>query len=112
IDAVRAVQAATPQHTHIELTKRPRRMREHHRDPIWRARAVYAFEALIAGGHARLSDGRQAAEQLTLLKSRDAPLPNLWGGTSCSTQADADALVPAVLETPLARHIVSLEPLL
>lgn len=38
--------------------------------------------------------------------------PNLWLGTSISTQADADKNIPILLEIPAAVRFVSLEPML
>lgn len=40
------------------------------------------------------------------------PLPNLWLGVSCSTQAEVDRMVPILLDTPAALRFVSLEPLI
>ena len=40
------------------------------------------------------------------------PLPNVWLGTSISTQVDADANIPPLLKTPAAVRFVSAEPLL
>lgn len=40
------------------------------------------------------------------------PLPNVWLGTSISTQADADAMIPHLLAAPAAVRFVSAEPLL
>ncbi len=40
------------------------------------------------------------------------PFPNLWLGVSCSTQKDADEMIPIALQIPVAVHIVSFEPLL
>ena len=39
-------------------------------------------------------------------------LPNLWVGTSCSTQFDVDNLLPDLLECGASQRFVSLEPLL
>lgn len=76
LDKIKAVQAETPQHTFMELTKRPERMREYKPGlPPW-------------------------------------PLSNVWGLVSCSTQEDADKFIPILLDTPLAKRGVSLEPLL
>ena len=40
------------------------------------------------------------------------PPPNIWLGTSVSTQEDADKNIPALLQIPAAVRFVSLEPLL
>jgi len=39
-------------------------------------------------------------------------LPNLWLGTSISTQADADKNIPILMQIPAAVRFVSLEPML
>jgi len=40
------------------------------------------------------------------------PLPNLWLGTSISTQADADKNIPILLQIPSAVRFLSVEPML
>lgn len=102
LDKIKAVQALTPQHTYIELTKRPERMRDYatrmHDEPATetarRLVAVWPARANIPGGGIEI------------------PLPNVWGLVSCSTQEDADKFVPILLNTPLAIRGVSAEPLL
>lgn len=44
--------------------------------------------------------------------TRPLPLPNLWLGTSVSTQADARANVPHLLRCPAVVRFLSIEPLL
>ncbi|RAI45271.1 DUF5131 family protein [Rhodoplanes roseus] len=108
IDRIKAVQALTPQHTYIELTKRPERMgrylsalrsdpgrRPYVRRPGWKA-----------------PDSRDGDAVLLLQEGQDWPLPNVWAGPSCSTQDDANRMIPEVLQTPLAKRLVSFEPLL
>lgn len=108
LDRIKAVEAATPQHTWIELTKRPERMLAYLADRAWYARAAYRLAGLAGA-----SPGAwRTAGLLTRLQAAGEPLANVWGGASCSTQRDADRFLPIVLATPLAIRIASLEPLL
>ena len=85
IDKVMAVITACPQHTFQILTKRPERMLEYY----------------------------QSYEIRTLAQPKDfMPLPNLWRGTSISTQADADKNIPILLQIPAGVLFVSFEPML
>jgi len=108
IDRIKAVQALTPQHVYVELTKRPGRMRDHTTD-IGGGNSVrpstWGRVVLEAGVICR----RLSLDNPSVLKW---PLPNVWAGPSCSTQNHANEFIPIVLETPLAHRIVSLEPLL
>lgn len=121
IDRIKAVQALTLQHTYIELTKRPERMRRCNatgRLPYRIARRV--LDMVIAGTVSAAameldcwpvtSEGDPEDPDDVVLKHW--PLPNVWGGPSCSTQADADWMIPEVLATPLAKRLISFEPLL
>lgn len=105
-DRIKAVQALTPQHTYIELTKRPERMRSYldaGHLPMGEPRRFVAIE-----------DGERACrnDRSFMLPTQIWPLPNVWAGPSCSVQDDADWMIPEVLATPLAKRLVSLEPLL
>lgn len=88
IDQCFAVMAATPQHVHCVLTKRLKRVAEY----------------LRAHGE------REVPRDTKKLAAW--PLPNVWLGTSCSTQADVDRLAPILLGCPAAVRFLSLEPLL
>lgn len=76
--------AASPQHTHQILTKRPERMLEYvstrwdakHSDPLWH------------------------------------PLANVWLGVSVEDQQRADERLPYLINTPAAVRFLSVEPLL
>lgn len=46
------------------------------------------------------------------LRGKGAPPPNVWGGPSCSTQPHCDEAIQLLLDTAIAKRIVSLEPLL
>lgn len=83
LDKIKAIEALCPDHTFIELTKRPERMRGYNRG-------------------ARLPDhGDQCF-----------PLPNVWLGASCHDQASFDQVAPYVLGTPAAKRLLSIEPML
>jgi protein gp37 len=79
------------QHTFVTLTKRAGAMRDYFRGARWR-------DVLNATG-----DSAQPSEW---------PLPNLWLGVSVTNQADADERIPILLDTPAARRMVSVEPML
>lgn len=102
LDKIKAVQDLTPQHTYIELTKRPERMREYatrlHDEP-----AQETARRLAAAWPIGVTIPSEGVE---------IPLPNVWGLVSCSTQEDADKFIPILLNTPLAIRGVSAEPLL
>ena len=78
------VMAATPRHTYQILTKRPERM------------ASFA-------SNLRFGDGRSFA---------DAPLPNVWLGTSVENQQRATERIPVLASCPAAVRFLSCEPLL
>lgn len=72
----------TPRHTYLVLTKRPKRM------------LTYFTEHL---------------PQKTDLRW---PLENVWLGTSCENQEQADKRIPLLLQTPAAKRFISIEPCL
>ncbi|MES2903242.1 MAG: phage Gp37/Gp68 family protein [Pseudomonadota bacterium] len=92
IDKCFAVMAATPQHIHQVLTKRPERMRE------------YARQAMGSGEHWLAHCERSHAPMW--------PLPNVWLGTSVEDQLRAEQRIPPLLLTPAAVRFLSCEPLL
>lgn len=104
---IRAIQAATPQHTYVELTKRPGRMKAFNNH---RGTSTSTLRQAIELG----ADGAFGSATLAVIQQCLAiwPLRNVMGGPSCSTQADVNAFVPLVLQTKLAKRVVSLEPLL
>jgi protein gp37 len=83
IERMFAVMALAPQHTFQVLTKRPERMR-------------WFMTHANHNGHL----------------SGDAPLPNVWLGTSVEDQRAADERIPHLLATPAAVRFLSCEPLL
>ena len=88
IDWVWETMYRCPQHTFQILTKRPDRM------------AAY-FDGV-----------RKAASRLYGEEMIEAPLPNVWLGTSVEDQKCADERVPWLLKCPAAVRFLSCEPLL
>lgn len=105
IDREMATCALTPQHRHIFLTKRAKRMREYlsnngnEDDESMRDRMDKAAESLGAY-HADMNDPDRW------------PLPNLILGVSVEDQPNADLRIADLLMTPAACRMLSMEPLL
>jgi protein gp37 len=99
IDQLYAVMALTPQHTYINLSKRPERRRQY-------LSASNRLASIMeeASGIANREVGDLHAEGW--------PLPNVIEGVSVSNQEEADAFVPILLRTPAAVRCISAEPLL
>ena len=101
VDRVMAVCALAPWHTYIILTKRIERAKEYFTEINQTDNYAEAIS--------RMTDWKDTGWMVT-----DAiwPLPNVWLGTSVSTQADADKNIPLLLQTPAAVRWVSYEPAL
>nr|NIP28168.1 DUF5131 family protein [Phycisphaerae bacterium]NIU16026.1 DUF5131 family protein [candidate division Zixibacteria bacterium]NIW21377.1 DUF5131 family protein [candidate division KSB1 bacterium]NIP55642.1 DUF5131 family protein [Phycisphaerae bacterium]NIS52994.1 DUF5131 family protein [Phycisphaerae bacterium] len=108
-------------HTFQVLTKRPERMLEYFARSIIPAtengggiRVVYDGKKSIRPAGLLLADLAltKAYKEDCSVDIDDWPLPNLWLGTSVSTQADADKNIPTLLQIPAAVRFLSLEPLL
>lgn len=99
IDRSYAAMALSPQHTYINLSKRPERRREYlDRDPqpVWeQAAKLYAKTGIKCPP-----------------LPRPWPLPNVIEGTSVSCQKEADEFLPILMLTNAAWRAVSCEPLL
>lgn len=112
LDKIKAVQALTPQHTYIELTKRPKKMRDY----AIAGSATCAASNRIGVQVVDILDRSKLPALLTPVTEENQnwplPLKNVWGLVSCSTQEDADKFIPILLNTPLAIRGVSAEPLL
>lgn len=106
LDKIHAIEALTPEHTYIHLTKRPERRKRY-------------FEELDAQGdehrwwNALVSEIPDLSEEAMEALS-DCPdvLPNVWQGTSVCTQDEANRLILPTLQTRAALHLLSCEPLL
>lgn len=116
IAACFGVMAATPQHTHMVVTKRPDKMRE------W-------FEWLTNRGWLATDGSRLHGAEPNVLQCTDAlrtaivfprlldpvyawPLPNVWLLTTTEDQQRANERIPELLACPAAVHGVSVEPML
>jgi protein gp37 len=108
IDRIFAVAALTPQHTHMILTKRSKRMRE------------YFTKVRVCDGVCdSMSIVWDVAQNMAIehgLLDRYQPtirvLPNVWLGVSVEDQTRADERIPHLLATPAAVRFLSCEPLL
>lgn len=106
IDQVFAVMALCPQHDMQILTKRTSRMRAYLSESkatrrIYIEADLMAFDRRLHGPFTYCMDGVVRW-----------PLPNVWIGTSCERQPEADDRIPQLLQTPAAIRFVSFEPLL
>ena len=115
IDQVFAVMALCPHLTFQVLTKRPERMAEY----LIADRGPYKFEAdhttsqnWIVMARDDVSPGGDHPSNTHRLRSMPWPLPNVWLGTSLSTQKEADANIPHLLKCPAAVRFLSVEPLI
>ena len=99
LDKIKAIEALTPQHTYIELTKRPERMGEY-----------------IANHSQARCDGRGEAvveiDPTIPLESLRWPLPNVWEGTSVEDNDTAQARIRELQKVPAAVRWISFEPML
>ncbi|MDR2891566.1 MAG: phage Gp37/Gp68 family protein [Deltaproteobacteria bacterium] len=103
INLIFATVVLCPQHTFMILTKRPDRM-----------------AAFITDRSTRACDNRGHAYKSMCNRARvDSdmdglpwPLPNLWLGVTVCNQAEADAKIPLLLQTPAAKRFISVEPML
>jgi len=123
IDQIHAVIALCPQHTFQILTKRIERATEYYMtrtaiDDSCRVDRMPQWYNVLTGwldeGHKgylgrNWDECEKAAEQTDF--NNELP-PNLWLGTSISTQADADKNIPILLKIPAAVRFLSLEPML
>ncbi|HLJ26541.1 MAG TPA: DUF5131 family protein [Candidatus Angelobacter sp.] len=101
LDRVHAIYALCPQHTFIELTKRPDRRLEYLTAPQCQIRIQHQVDLIR----------RQRGAQYASAPIR-WPLPNVWRMASCGTQKTANEFIPFLLQTPAIVHGVSAEPLL
>lgn len=95
IDKMLAVAALCPQHFFLFLTKRAERMERHfYASPV---QCVYDAVAAVGGSE---------------ICHVPWPLPNVGLGVTVCNQAEADAKIPLLLQTPAAMRFVSIEPYL
>jgi hypothetical protein len=99
--------AECPQHTFINLSKRPECRRQYLSQFELRGHYVCS-----SAREQVWSDSRDGNRFLLLKDGQTWPLPNVIEGTSVSCQEEADEFVPILLNTPAAIRVVSAEPLL
>ena len=119
IDKIKAVEALCPQHTFIELTKRPERMRAWAQD---RAEKLNLYDktgggpiVVALGAVCRMAGlSRDAARFLPFIDPQDGkwPLRNVWEGTSVEDHDTAQARIRELQKVPAAVRWISFEPML
>ena len=100
IDQCFGVMAATPQHRHFVLTKRPNRA------------AKYYNQFALDGQGFVTRGGVDYSAATAITDPARWPLPNVWLGVSVEDQQRADERIPHLLTTPAAVRFLSVEPLL
>lgn len=109
IDRVMAVCALTPQHTHMILTKRSKRMREYF-SAVPQPRWIDPMKALAKDfPRPEIVHPKSGG---VLLSTTNSALANVWLGVSVEDQTRADERIPDLLATPAAVRFLSCEPLL
>jgi len=97
LDYIFAVMAKASQHTFMVLTKRPERMQK------YILKAMYDENCSYQGWY----------EVIDALGIPDVtPMENVWCGVTAENQARADERIPILLEIPVAKRFVSIEPML
>ncbi len=113
-----------PSHEFLILTKRPDAMAAYFApgpDTLLRRWGKAGNGWLHVGKGDELfseyADGQTIPQEMT--STRDNlrqnylwPLPNVWLGVTVCNQAEADAKIPLLLQTPAAKRFVSVEPML
>lgn len=112
-------------HTFIILTKRPLAMQEYFAagpEALLRRWGKAGNGWIIVGDgdsetFEEYADGQTIPQEMTsprdnLRQEYLWPLPNLWLGVTVCNQAEADAKIPLLLQTPAAKRFVSIEPML
>lgn len=113
-----------PSHEFLILTKRPDIMAEYFApgpDTLLR-RWGKAGDGWLHVGEgdeyfSEYAEGQTIPQEMTSPRSNLRqdylwPLPNVWLGVTVCNQAEADAKIPILLETPAAKRFVSVEPML
>lgn len=118
LDRIFAVISLCPQHTFLILTKRADRMQQYLSAPCRRQSIALAANRFSARhpidwvranttSVERNGDPDEGAEWLPRW-----PLPNVHAGVTAGTQETANERIPLLMQTPAAKHWVSMEPLL
>ena len=113
VDQVFAVMALARQHTFLVLTKRTERMRAYFDEKRASRAGEAAYHMVVDALH---GDKRTALGAGLMLQDDGSlelwPLPNVWLGVTAENQEQAVARIPILLETPVAKRFVSVEPML
>lgn len=110
LDKMKAIQALTPQHTYIELTKRSFTMRFYNNDPFVAQRVWNRADEIACD--ANLSEKHPSAPYLGAgVGSATWPLRNVWNGVSVGERDSLPRLDDLVATRAAIRH-ASFEPLL
>lgn len=121
IDKAFAAMALMPQHKHLVLTKRIKRVVEYHRGERWRKVALRMLADFA--NHPGYEKIKELARRMTPNECRKGdidvgelprnwPLPNVHLGATICTQKEADKIIPILLQIPAAVRFISFEPLL
>lgn len=122
VAAILGVIAATPEHTHLMLTKQPKRALAFFRwyegssgagaSPLAALHHARTFLANDPIARARIDEAIDALDDDDTRTWGAWPIPNLHLGVSVEDQHHAEERIPALLECPNALPWVSAEPLL
>ncbi|MDE1914691.1 MAG: phage Gp37/Gp68 family protein [Sphingomonadales bacterium] len=114
IDMQFAIMAVTPQHTHMILTKRSKRMRAYLNNPETPRRVAAQLVNLDLKG--QITGSQLLAALANRAQESDPeiatwPVPNVWVGVSVEDQ-DRDIRIGDLKASPAAIRFISFEPLL
>ena len=107
LDKIYAVMALTPQHTYLNLTKRPDVRLD------YLSRVSPAHIGLIAAKMVQVLGIKNAPSRKLIVGSLEEcgwPLPNVWEGVSVEDQETANTRSMFMRETPAALRFISQEP--
>ena len=107
IEAVVGAMSLCGQHQFVILTKRAEAMRRFFAErTLSECQAQLPFESLDLDSRIRNVSAINGAG------NNAWPLPNVWLGVTAENQEQWDARVPLLVQTPAARRLVSIEPML
>ena len=108
IDQVFAIMALCPQYTFQLLTKRAERMADYI-ESLTTVDGAYRFTGMQPY---RAEQANKPLHKHAVNYRRRIPLPNVWLGTTCENQEQADRRIPHLLRCPAAVRFISVEPML
>lgn len=112
IDKIFATMALCPQHTFQCLSKRPEIMAKYFKSIDNRSEMI--AEGALRPPFGLWDDADAVYDQIfdQLRNYQIEPLPNIWLGTTCENQEQADKRIPILLQIPAAVRFLSIEPML